>query len=195
MQARATSAQKLACSSRCTLTKAPFVRKGALDGSVHAAYTSSILTSTSYGKLRQSALLYQTQQYAPHPRTLSARSHVRAESRQTEERQPVINVPRFRLLPEVANVVPIDLDLDLSFEGNDYRKGMLNVQAIPAQPELALGTTQFCKEVDGYFTSSTESLDRYMLVCLCLKVCGLMTDRPHLCKYWALLILISKCVS
>ena len=111
MQARATSAQKLTCSSRCTLTEAPFVRKGALDGSVHAAYTRSILTSTSYGKLRKSALLYQTHQYAPHPRTLSAHSHVRAQSRQTEDRQPVINVPRFRLLRMLCQLTSISICL------------------------------------------------------------------------------------
>ena len=163
------------------------------------------LTSGSYGKLRRLAPLYQTQQYTPHVRALNARNNAKAESRQTEERQPV---HQLRLLPEVANVVPVDLDLDLSFEGDEYMEGMLNVQAVLSQPELALlwhkaesraipcldqclkalkftygsGETTyaetlgiatlelFCEEVDSYFTSSSESLDRYVLACLCVKV-------------------------
>ncbi len=28
----------------------------------------------------------------------------------------------------------------------------------------------FCEEVDSYFTSSSESLDRYVVACLCVKV-------------------------
>lgn len=164
------------------------------------------LTSSLYGKLRRLAPLYRTQQYIPHVRALNAPNNAkaaRAESKQTEERQPV---HQLRLLDEVANVVPVDLDLDLSFEGDEYMKGILNVQAVLSQPELALlwykaesraipclgqclkaltcsrsDSTYaenleiailelFCEEVDSYFTSSSESLDRYVLACLCVKV-------------------------
>ena len=167
------------------------------------------LTSSFYGKLRRLAPLYRTQQYIPHVRALNAPNNARAakaaraESKQSEERQPV---HQLRLLDEVANVVPDDLDLDLSFEGDEYMKGMLNVQAVLCQPKLALlwykaesraipclgqclkaltcsrsaSTYEetleiailelFCEEVDSYFTSSSESLDRYVLACLCVKV-------------------------
>jgi len=52
---------------------------------------------------------------------------------------PALDVQQFRLrlTPEVANVVPDDVDLDLSFEGDECKKGMLSVQAIISQPELA----------------------------------------------------------
>lgn len=145
-------------------------------------------TSSSCGKLR----------------AFNDPNNAKAESKQTEERQPVHHL---RLRDEVANVVPIDLDLDLSFEGDEHMKGMLNVQAVLSQPELALlwhkaasraipclgqcrkaltssyggGSTYadtlaiatlelFCEEVDSYFTSSSESLDCYVLACLCVKV-------------------------
>ena len=110
MQARATLATNSACSSRFTWTKAPWTGLGT---------QRSILTSTSYGKLRQFAPLYKTQGYTAHVRARSPRSTVKAETRQTEKRQSVVDVEQFRLLPEVANVVPDDLDLDLCLEGED----------------------------------------------------------------------------
>ncbi len=154
------------------------------------------LTSSSYGKLERLAPLHQT--------ALNARKNAKLESRHTEKRQAVHDL---RLLPEVANIVPVDLDLELSFEGDECMEGMLNVQAVLSQPELALlwhkaearaipcldqclkaltfsydtaftyaetltiaTLVLFCEEVDSYFTSSSESLDRYVLACLCVKV-------------------------
>ncbi len=195
MQVRATYATNGVGSSRFMSTKAQISFGKQRRRGLYPQHNK--LTSSSYGKLRRLAPLYQT--------ALNARSNAKAESRQTEEPQPF---HQLRLLPEVANVVPVDLDLDLSFEGDEYMKGMLNVQAVLSQPELALlwhkaesratpcldqclkaltfsygsGFTYaetlhiatlelFCEEVDSYFTSSSESLDRYVLACLCLKVC------------------------
>lgn len=93
------------------------------------------LTSSSYGKLRRLAPLHRTQQHIPHVRALNAPNNAKAESKQTEEREPI---HQLRLLDEVANVVPVDLDLGLSFEGDEYMKGMLTVQAVLSQPGLAL---------------------------------------------------------
>lgn len=229
MEARATFATNAGCSSRFTRTKAPILVGQHLWTGLGTQ--RSILTSTSYGKLRQFAPLYQTQGYTAHVRFRSPRSTVKAESRQTEEQQPKMVVEQFPLLLEVANVVPDDLDLNLCLEGediygdcymdddytNEYMKGRLSVQALLSEPELAqlwhnaesraipcldlclkaltpshreerykenllIATLElFCEEVEGYFTSSTLSMERYVLYCLCLKVCWLMTDKPHLC--------------
>ncbi len=92
-----------------------------------AGGVSACSTSSSYGKLERLAPLHQT--------ALNARKNAKLESRHTEKRQAV---HQLRLLPEVANIVPIDPDLELSFEGDECMEGMLNVQAVLSQPELAL---------------------------------------------------------
>ena len=202
MQVRVTFATNNVGSSRFVWTTARKQRRRGLCMQLNK------LTSSSYGKLRRLAPLHRTQQHIPHVRALNAPNNAKAESKQTKERKPV---HQLRLLDEVANVVPVDLDLDLSFEGDEYMKGMLNVQAVLSQPGLALlwhkaesraipclgqclkaltfsygsGSNYaetydetrniaklelFCEEVDSYFTSSSESLDRYILACLCVKV-------------------------
>lgn len=141
MQARATSAQRLACSGRCTLTKAPFEKErwtGLCTQRIRVA-CSPRLFMASFDSLHYS-IRHSSMPHTPKHLALAAMSELNRDRRKngrTRYKRSTVSSP------EVArNVVPVDLNLDLSLEGNDYKKSMLSVQATLSQPELALGTTQ-----------------------------------------------------
>ena len=99
----------------------------------------STLPSCVRGKLQGVAQTRQTQHHGIDVRARGARRACSCMSEPTGAKLSAIDAQqiRFRLAPEVANMVPDDVDLDFAFEGDESQKGMLDVQALESQPELA----------------------------------------------------------